>query len=337
MNLENKTLKNIFFITIFIAIAIFIISQWGSEDADGPPEANREKVQGKGGLFSGIFSESIEDQDKQKDAADSENIDPRLKNISINELPVEEPNPEPTDPEEKKIYRVSSIITEPMSMIMQKYSSFICEGEMKVLAPSLTTNEKAYKQGKKYGPGIEVSGKFTFTKDKHNNFRLHQETRCAKKESKYNTEIYNGDLYYIEGNYYFVDNKGTLRDKDTTESVLAVRQQDRQEPLVRRNWIQIIKDLGGVLGFDEHRANNDNTEEKIFFFKGRKPNLQKKTVLIKKLSGSVMIVTSNDTMIEGSINGRNTYKHGYLSGADSSYTIKMRIHSIGNAPDVREP
>ena len=107
--------------------------------------------------------------------------------------------------------------------------------------------------------------------------------------------------------------------------VLARWQENRQEPLVRRNWIQIIEDLKMVIDFNKINGGDEKAEYTLFFFFWA---MQEKTLLIDHLRGDTTINTAYDAMERGSLTGKSKYMMGYIKGAKSSYSVTLTLSDI---------
>ena len=322
---------NIGIALLFCVLLILVISGWMKSDRPEEPGEHQKKIERGYDLFSIIRSLFLDDEEKNSPSRSS---DPRLKDVDVVEMETVQPGDEPKTSEEKRIQGLLLVLTEPMSVINKKFPSFTYEGTMRVTVPTRNDDLESFKKGKKYGKGIEVVSSFIYRKDEAGNFHLRQRTQVEKKDSDYNGDIYNGNLYYVDRQYVFTDLKGVKRDDSVLKSVLLIRQQDNSEPLVRRNWIQIVKDLDMVMTFDLIEEEGDNREYSI---RGANPDKQQKTIYIRHLFGGFMLLETNSTMLSGKINGDVRNMRGYMIGSDMTFAISMRIYDIGKVPPIAAP
>jgi hypothetical protein len=334
--LRRRRVQNVLALTASAAIILYIASSWcgGAEVPRGADPArvaaasstSVEESSSFSDFFSGLFGRK-----SRGDNASPE--DPALKNVQVEELPADDTDMHPDSAGERAAQGIIAIITEPLSAIGGKLSSFIMEGEMRVTVPTMVKDEKSFKEGKRYGPPVEVTGRFVYRKDSKGNYHLHQETRSSKGDTRYDGLLYNGDLYRVDGRFHFVDAKNTLRE-DVIESVTSDFARDGNEPAARRNWIHVFRDIKSVTEFD---TLSDNGKLAAYSMKPANPERQALTIQLHSLAGRVDIQQVGPVMLEGNISGDNTYMQGYLKGSRATYRITLRIHSVGGVPDIHAP
>ncbi len=337
----------------FVGLACVIVSSWRTPP---PPSAAEDdlsaSLRGEGGRAqpgerkkrSGRTIERAipsrpaarRETPRETERNGEDEVDPRLRNLKVIDMPLEEKDPdeEPDTPEETARKRLVKIMTQPLKSAAEALPSFVYRGEMKVSIPTLVRDEEAHKAGKRFGESVEVTGSFTLTRDEEGNFVLHQETKSAGGNTKYDGGAYNGDLYYVDGKYSYVDAEGNRVGGESIGDVLTVMRSDGEEPLVRRNWIQIVKELGLVIGFDEA---GDDDREQNYAVRAINPELQKKTVELDRLSGDLTVMKDFGVMGRANLDGAGTLRRGYMSGADVSYAIRLEITDIGAVSAVKTP
>lgn len=260
--------------------------------------------------------------------------DPRLANITVIEWETEAEKEEPLTPEEEARRKTMATAVKPLKSVMSALSSFTYKGEMKLTVPTLTQNEEAFKAGQRYGEGIEVTSSFELKKAEDGSYYVKQESHTAKGDTKYDTPEYNGELYYIDGEFTYIGSDGSVADDATLSRVLAINNANDLEPLVRKNWIQIIKDMDQVMGFDSGEATAQGTTYAVTDIN---PEKQKGTVEISSLSGTLTVLEDQDVMTSADISGAGQLKRGYMSGADIAYTIKLDISDVGQVETISPP
>ena len=256
-------------------------------------------------------------------------IDSRLKNITLEEMPVNQSDKESGNTEEKRISSLLSIMTEPLESIKKKFSSFIYEGEISTTLPFFKRSFN--KKNKTPGRKIEISGKFIFKKDRHNNFYLNQKTKCSEENSKYNSDQYNGILYFVNGKIIY---KNHNNPNTFDESNLTILKINYIEPLIRTILMQTLEDIKYIIGFDKIE---DNESVIRYVIKGINPEMQKQTVYLRHLSGVIEILKLENSMLKGKINGDSRFMEGFLIGADAKYSITLRIYNIGKVQPITIP
>ncbi len=332
--LKKRRVQNSLAIAAFALVAIYAVSSSRTGNPPRPGDPARERPVSstaveESSTFSGFFSRIFGTKSENRESS----VDPALKDVQVEELPVDDTDPLPATPEERAAQGILAIITESIEGVGGKLSSFIMEGDMRMMMPTLAKDEKSFKEGNKYGPPVEVTGRFMYRKDSKGNFHLRQETHSAKGNSRYDGLLYNGDLYRVDGKYRFVDASRRLRE-DAVESVSTDFARDGYEPLVRRNWLHIFRDIKSVVAFD---TLSDNGSLAAYSMKPANPERQAVSVQLNGLGGRVDIQQAGPVMIEGTVTGDNTYMQGYLKGSRASYRITLRIHSVGTVPDIQAP
>lgn len=333
--LKKKKVQNALALAAFALLALYALSSWrsGSSPRPGDPSAgtpSSSTAVEESSSFTGFISRLF---GRKEGGREDGPVDPALKNVQVEELPVEETGSQAESAEERTAQGIIAIITEPLANVGGKLSSFIMEGDMRMMMPTMAKDEKSFKAGNRYGPPVEVTGRFVYRKDSRGNYHLHQETKSVKGNTRYDGLLYNGDLYRVDGKFRYVDTSRRVRD-DVIESVSSDFARDGYEPLARRNWIHVFRDIKSVITFD---TLSDNGTMASYSMKPANPDKQALTVQLNGLGGSVDIQQSGPVMIEGTITGDNTYMQGYLKGSRASYRITLRIHSVGGVPDIQAP
>ncbi len=260
-------------------------------------------------------------------------IHPLLANVELEEIAAEE-EPEETDPDRILAKRLVSLMTQPLKKAAGKLPSFISEGRMKVTVPAPVKTEEEFKEGKRFEPGVEVTGRFQLTKDEQGNFRLEQETHTSKGNAEYDGDAYNGVLYKVDGQYTYQNLKGEIVGKETLDKVLATFAENGDEPLVYRNWSEIVKEVSQVVSFNPV---GKGAYEETYTAEAANPEVQKSTVELSSLSGGVTVLPQHDVMGSGSLNGAGVLRHGYMSGAPVSYDVSVKVTQVGDVPPIQAP
>ncbi|MBF0120365.1 MAG: hypothetical protein HQK79_16125 [Desulfobacterales bacterium] len=331
---QNKVIIGIAVIVV-LAVIITVISINKGADTNSKNQAKQEQ---------NIIPQKINDDLAKMQAnaakqgsAEVKNqqgsVDPLLKDVVITEIPASEPSEMHEDPQKQEIKRIISVMTAPFHAYKEKLSSFACEGEMDVIVPTLNTDEKSFNQGKRYGKGIKVNSKFSCEIDENNNYHIRQETKTDQGNTKYDKEpYYNGDIYFVDGKYAFIGRDGKQLSGDDLKKAMSAFQESNNEPLVRKNWIEIVKDIDLVIGFD---STEQSENKQSFSIKPINPDMQQKTMKLDSLSGTVKI--NDNLMVDGNVNGKGQLKRGYMSGADVGYSMKMHIKDVGNVQPITLP
>jgi hypothetical protein len=339
--IPKKALIGIGLIIVLVIIVAVIVSSWknpetgtyAKNDDSAWHRIDSEDVYSgshKGGKATGTQKNQDEDQEDK----DDEDVDPSLRNVTVTELAVDDPHKEPDDPEKREIKRIIGVMTKPLDESFRNLPSFTYRGEMKMTAPTFTMDEKAYNAGQRYGESIEVTSRFTLQKDEKGNFHIHQEASSSKGNTKFDSKMYNGDLYYVDGKYTFIDANGDVVGEDTLNQVLSNNAHDNSEPLVRRNWIQLIKQMDLVMGFN---SSGEDDASQNYVIQDINPDIQKSTMQTNNLSGNISILKDHQIIGEANIEGDGQLKRGYMSGADISYSINMAISDIGSVSSIANP
>jgi len=327
--MTKEKIKRIILLTLFAGITIYVISNWSQKKISKDLSLTKNKKNNVA-----YFNENSEEK-YSTFSNNSNSEDPRLKNVQLKETKVEVPESNIKDPKILRRKKILGILTEPLSMVMLKYNSFVYSGEMNVLLPNFVKDEKSYKKGKRYGDGIKIISKFIFTKDKVGNFSLYQETSCAKKSSEYNGKLFNGTLYYVDEKYYYVNIHNEIEDKKTTNKVVAKFYSFNREPLARRNFIQILRDLKDVIDFKKISSSSNKIRRYSIY--DINEDFQKKTIFIKNIESEFSIDYKKKSMFKIDLDGKNQYRSRYMTGANSSYSFEMKISDIGDVKEIEIP
>jgi len=317
---------------LFFIFIIFIISKWNIVTNYQNQFAIEKSVNNghpKGISFIAKIFQKIKMGKNRLEKVNRSTIDSRLKNITLEEMPVNQSDKESGNTEEKRISSLLSIMTEPLESIKKKFSSFIYEGEISTTLPFFKRSFN--KKNKTPGRKIEISGKFIFKKDRHNNFYLNQKTKCSEENSKYNSDQYNGILYFVNGKIIY---KNHNNPNTFDESNLTILKINYIEPLIRTILMQTLEDIKYIIGFDKIE---DNESVIRYVIKGINPEMQKQTVYLRHLSGVIEILKLENSMLKGKINGDSRFMEGFLIGADAKYSITLRIYNIGKVQPITIP
>ncbi|MEW5734941.1 MAG: hypothetical protein AB1921_08800 [Thermodesulfobacteriota bacterium] len=263
-----------------------------------------------------------------------EEVDPRLANATVTEISAYDPQDDNLTPEEQRIKKTISVATKPLRSTMTELPSFRYKGKMNITVPTMAESEEAYKAGERYGKGIEVTSSFLIEKAQDGSYHVHQEAKTAKGDTKYDSPEYNGDLYYKDGEFVYVGADGKKADDKTLSRILAAQDVNKLEPLVRRNFIQILNEISMVVGFDQTGSAAGSTD---FNIKPINPEKQESTVKLSGLSGQLSILDDTQTMQNLDIKGAGQLKSGYMSGANISYDIHMEVTDIGGISTIDVP
>ena len=332
MNRENqnsikKTILYSAATIIFVFVVIMIMSSWGKEETLTENKAPAVIADDKAGQQSGNKT-GINDNTPD---VDTEPVDPRLRKISIVEIPQE--IEEEDTPEEKEHKRILSVIKRPMNDLLNELSSFVYEGEMTMTMPVFNNDEASFKAGQRFGESEVVVSKFTYIKDENGNSRIIQSTDSASEREKYKENKYNGELTWRDGQYSYSDAGGNSLGKDDVDQMVAENTKNNGETFVRNNWMKLVQDIDNVIAFEKGDAGDGGQQYDIV---SANPELQKKTREITALDGSLTLDEENGIMTGSSIAGSAKLHDGFMTGADVSFSITMTLKEIGSVADVND-
>lgn len=347
--INKKTILLAVMLVAFLAFAGFIVSSWQMAEEDtlvqqslGRQKKPAPRAEGAGGSFSGpgpaapsrAPAPPVSGAQKMVAENPSEAVDPRLANITVTEISAYDPKDFETTPEQERIKKTISIATKPLRSAMGELPSFRYKGKMDVTVPTMAESEEAYNAGQRYGKGIQVTSSFVIEKAEDGSYHVHQEAQTATGETKYDGPEYNGDLYYKEGEFVYIGLDGKKADDALLSRILTNQEASKLEPLVRRNFIQILNELDDVVGFDDAGAPAGSTGYDI---KAINPEMQETTVKLSELSGQLSILDETETMNKVDIKGVGELRSGYMSGATVSYDIQMEISDVGGISTINMP
>lgn len=255
-----------------------------------------------------------------------------IQDVTLTELPVEDPQAESADPELRKTESFLKILTEPLSALVARHKSFVYEGEISSTLP--TINRNAQDKEKRYGQGEKLESRFTFRKDAFGNFHLRQTSSCSAEKCKYNEAPYNGDLYYVDGTYYFVGVSGKKTEAEELARIVARLGEDGMEPLARRNWVRALRDLRLVIRFKETKASEKNS---LVVFEPANPDMQAKTTELTGLKGEAVIGGAPPAMVSGSVDASIVLHERWMSGAKAHYRISLKMSGMGSVAPILRP
>ncbi|MBU2489655.1 MAG: hypothetical protein KKA60_09715 [Proteobacteria bacterium] len=331
----------------FFILAAVVISFWGGSKAPksvlhpafrdggqgGPMTADGRAVEYTPGQPTPAPAAKAAGNGEEAVEEDEDAVHPLLANVEVEEL-IPEEEPEETDPEKLLAKRMVKIMTGDLSEAAAKLPSFRYDGTMAVTIPTPVKTEAEYNEGKRFVPGIEVTGSFVLTKDEEGNFRLEQETKTSQGGTEYDGEAYNGVLYKVAGEYSYRTLSGETVSQETLDKVLATYAQNSNEPLVYRNWSQIVKDLSQVVGFSPV---GQGPYQETYELSPANPEVQQSTVELSSLSGGVSVLPQYGVMGDGSLAGAGVMRRGYMSGAPISYNISMKMTQMGEVEPIKLP
>ena len=216
------------------------------------------------------------------------------------------------------------LMTEPLRNVAGKFKALSYTGQMEMQLPTLATSGS-----ERYGSAARLWSRFWFLKDQKGNYYLRQETECSRKQSRYNHTAYNGELYYINGKFYFFDSQGDPLEGARLNRVLFRLRNDGQEPLVRRSWIQLIKDLKGGIRF---------LEESKGGFRIRGINAKYQGALqLEHIEGSLSKLEQPEVMLDASLTGSARHDQGFMKGAQNQFEFELRVTNLKRNPEIRLP
>ncbi len=260
-------------------------------------------------------------------------IDTRLRNVKIRELPVEDEEEEPAGPEQRENREIVAVMKRSLGAYRAAFGTFVCEGEMKMMYPTANSDPDR-SPGERFGPAQEVRGRFVYKVDSRGNTYLHQETQTGQGNTEFDRRAYNGDLYFVDGEHVFTSGVEATRQTQAMDDILAAKRENGGEPLVRRNWISLLDDIEKIAGF---QLVSEDSGRRVYEAEDTNPALQKSTVEMKRLSGRIVVDREEGVMLQGRLEGRGTLRRGYMEGGNIGFLIEMRVHSIGRVADIVAP
>lgn len=263
--------------------------------------------------------------------SDNTKIDPRLKNITISSVTVEDPEQELSENPER-LETVSQLrqFTMPIKNMMEFFPSFAYTGEMELEIPTFTNNRNNYD-----GEVYTVRSEFKLVKDDEGDFRLFQTSNSNSDKDAFSAPIYNGTFYLVDGKSQYYDSEGNPFLDDRLAAVEQMLNRENGEPLVRKKWIEIIRDIEPVIDLELVTESEETTTWNIV----RRDDIDEKNQKLKllELNGTVTALTLDSVITSAQFSGKGTYQEGFMKGATVRWNIRLNLSQIGNQQQVYLP
>ncbi len=345
--MKNRIVAVVSALVCFIALFLYIAKDWGRAEAN--------QVENK----SGSIAHSVMRADKQisesqpkpqitetthsvdKDAGNKSiaqsqysqdsKIDPKLKNITIASVVVDDPE-ESLFKDPQRLETVSKLrqFAMPVKNLMIFFPSFAYTGEMELEVPSFTNRRDNFD-----GESYIVKSKFKLLKDDEGDFALYQTSKSNSKQEVFSAPIYNGDYYFVDGETEYYDSSGNQFQNDKLALVNEMLDKAHGEPLVRKKWVEIIRDIEPVIDLELVSETGDTATWNI----AKREDIDEKNQKIKlhSLNGTVTARIEDNVLTSAKLSGSGTYQAGFMKGAKVRWDINLRLSQIGTQGQVYLP
>ena len=341
--MKSKIFAAIALTVCFLLVALYISKDWGGLEAK-PVEIkqtsnitttnpNQEKEEKQFIVKENLSESKISDKESTIDTenAEKKKIHPKLRNIKISSVVVEDPEENLTD-DPQRLATVSKLrqFTMPIKNIMIFFPSFAYTGEMELEVPSFTNRRDNYD-----GENYIVKSKFRMQKDDEGDFELYQTSESNSKKNVFSAPIYNGSYYFVDGEAEYYDSNGNQFFDDKLSMVNEMLDKANGEPLVRKKWIEIITDIQPVIDLELISEAGETATWNIVKRKDIDNNSQK--IKLDNLNGAVTVRVEDDVLTSAKFSGSGTYQEGFMKGAKVSWKISLNLTQIGTQGQVYLP